>query len=64
VPKSKENDGFSEAVPSHANAAKVAKTPFHGDNTGSNPVGDANKTKDFWILCSRASFERDAIVTS
>jgi hypothetical protein len=19
---------------------------FHGDNTGSNPVGDANKTKD------------------
>jgi len=20
--------------------------PFHGDNTGSNPVGDANKTKE------------------
>jgi hypothetical protein len=23
----------------------MAKGPFHGGNTGSNPVGDANKTK-------------------
>jgi hypothetical protein len=23
------------------------KEPFHGGNTGSNPVGDANKTTDF-----------------
>jgi hypothetical protein len=23
-----------------------AESPFHGGNTGSNPVGDANKTKD------------------
>ena len=22
-------------------------SPFHGGNTGSNPVGDANKIKDF-----------------
>jgi hypothetical protein len=23
--------------------------PFHGDNTGSNPVGDANKINDLTI---------------
>src|ERR1700735_823827 len=28
------------------NRAKSHKTPFHGDNTGSNPVGDANKIKE------------------
>src|SRR5260370_37307771 len=26
--------------------ARPRTPPFHGDNTGSNPVGDANKTKD------------------
>jgi hypothetical protein len=25
---------------------KPPRTRFHGDNTGSNPVGDANKLKD------------------
>ena len=27
-------------------AAKCVQRPFHGDNTGSNPVGDANKTNN------------------
>jgi hypothetical protein len=27
---------------------------FHGDNTGSNPVGDANKTKDLKKIWSKA----------
>ena len=45
MPKSKDNDDFSEAVSSHANVAKAHKTPFHGDNTGSNPVGDAKQSK-------------------
>ncbi len=26
--------------------ARPRTPPFHGDNTGSNPVGDANKIKD------------------
>src|SRR5580698_1363605 len=26
--------------------ARPRTPPFHGDNTGSNPVGDANKTQD------------------
>ena len=26
--------------------ARPRTSPFHGGNTGSNPVGDANKTKD------------------
>ena len=26
----------------------VRRRLFHGDNTGSNPVGDANKTKDLY----------------
>jgi hypothetical protein len=26
--------------------ARPRTPPFHGDNTGSNPVGDANKTKN------------------
>jgi len=29
-----------------AKTGKMANTPFHGDNTGSNPVGDANKIND------------------
>jgi hypothetical protein len=27
--------------------ARPRTSPFHGGNTGSNPVGDANKIKDF-----------------
>src|SRR6266851_2313341 len=30
---------------STANSAKWPRTHFHGGNTGSNPVGDANKTE-------------------
>ncbi len=26
--------------------ARPRTPPFHGDNTGSNPVGDANKTNN------------------
>ena len=31
----------------------VRTPPFHGGNTGSNPVGDANKTKDLKVLSSK-----------
>src|ERR1700721_2875878 len=32
-------------VPRPRRLARPRTPPFHGDNTGSNPVGDANKTK-------------------
>jgi hypothetical protein len=41
----------------------VRQRLFHGDNTGSNPVGDANKIKDINEFLFRAPSERDAIVT-
>jgi hypothetical protein len=37
--------------------------PFHGDNTGSNPVGDANKTKDLDQLLSSFNSPGSAVVT-
>jgi hypothetical protein len=33
---------------------QTPKKPFHGDNTGSNPVGDANRIK---LLMQRFDFE-------
>ena len=30
--------------------ARPRTPPFHGDNTGSNPVGDANKIKDLQAI--------------
>jgi hypothetical protein len=30
--------------------ARPRTPPFHGDNTGSNPVGDANKTNDLRLI--------------
>jgi len=34
---------FAQPMQTHP---KCPKRPFHGDNTGSNPVGDANKIKN------------------
>lgn len=36
-----------ELLQSGAKAAKQYQTHFHGDNTGSNPVGDANRINNF-----------------
>jgi hypothetical protein len=33
-------------MPTDANGNRMPLLPFHGGNTGSNPVGDANKIKD------------------
>ena len=30
--------------------ARPRTSPFHGGNTGSNPVGDANKIKNFRVI--------------
>ena len=38
--------------------ARPRTPPFHGDNTGSNPVGDANKIKD---LAEISCFRRGAV---
>jgi hypothetical protein len=38
--------------------ARPRTPPFHGDNTGSNPVGDANKTKE---LTEIPCFPRGAV---
>jgi hypothetical protein len=43
----------------HANTAKDRKTPFHGDNTGSNPVGDANKS--FSLLIGSNILKREVL---
>src|SRR6202000_2542085 len=47
--------------------ARPRTPPFHGDNTGSNPVGDANKTKDLIIpsnMPKRDDLERFKILIS
>ncbi len=36
---------------------------FHGDNTGANPVGDANRSNGLDGFLPFARSERDAIVT-
>ena len=41
----------------------VRTSPFHGGNTGSNPVGDANRFKYLANAQPCACSERDAIVT-
>ena len=35
-------------MPVHVHRCADAEVPFHGDNTGSNPVGDANLINDLW----------------
>ncbi len=43
--------------------ARPRTPPFHGDNTGSNPVGDANEFN--WLRCEQraAPHSGDAVVT-
>ena len=35
---------------------KTYRTRFHGDNTGSNPVGDTNKTNNLQVKATRKHF--------
>jgi hypothetical protein len=37
------NPLFAKSCEQQQDAANTTKMPFHGDNTGSNPVGDANR---------------------
>jgi len=42
---------------------QAPKKPFHGDNTGSNPVGDAKKIKNFNAHAAFKAFAGDSVVT-
>jgi hypothetical protein len=43
--------------------ARPRTPPFHGENTSSNLVGDANEFQLFQHLCRLTSFFGDSVVT-
>jgi hypothetical protein len=48
--KRRPHNGLAKFQQSTANRAKCPKTHFHGDNTASNPVGDAKIPKNLYQL--------------
>jgi hypothetical protein len=44
--------------------ARPRTPPFHGDNTGSNPVGDANHINSLEAGAGSTSTDGDAVVTN
>jgi hypothetical protein len=44
--------------------ARPRTPPFHGDNTGSNPVGDANQNQKFRSIASEITLRGNALLTT